>query len=344
MYKNKISIIIPVYNAEKYIKQCLNSIITQTIHDIEIICIDDCSTDNSLKILKEYALKDNRIKIIEQKVNQGQGVGRNEAIKITEGEYIGFVDPDDWIEPNMYKEMYNKAKEFDTDIVTCNIERFFENSSQVDHIDTIKKISKIDKTIKSGVVFNFKKTEKEFLARTNNFAWCRIYRRELVTKYDIRFAPIRTGEDKLFCCLAKLLADKIIHIDKEFYHYRAHRTKQFIKNEHQDIMCLSLINEIYLHNPSKEIKEGIIDFLSIMCTNQYKQLTTAERKKFYRDCTNYLPYNSFKKFKKNVKRIHFKQIIHYIFSTRKIIKNGAIYKYIYILGFKLEIKTKRDNK
>ena len=336
---SKVSIIVPVYNAEKYIKPCFDTLLNQTLKDIEIICVDDCSTDNSLELLKGYASKDNRIKIIEQKVNQGQGVARNEALKCATGEYIGFVDPDDWIEPNMYEEMYNKAKEFDTDIVTCNIERFFENSSQVDHIDTIKKISKIDKTIKSGVVFNFKKTEKKFLANTTNYPVCRIYRRELVTKYDIRFAPIRTGEDKLFCCLAKLLADKIIHIDKEFYHYRTHRAKQFIKNEHQDIMCLSLINEIYMHNPSKELKEGIIDFLSIMCINQYKQLTPAERKDFYRECANYLPHNSFKKFRKNVAKFNCKQILRHIFSIKKVVENGARHKYICVLGFKFELKN-----
>ena len=104
----KISIIIPVYNTEKYLKKCLDSIINQTLKSLEIICIDDCSTDNCLHILKEYQLKDNRIKIIEQKENKGQGVARNLGLNIAEGEYIMFLDPDDWLELNALEILYKK--------------------------------------------------------------------------------------------------------------------------------------------------------------------------------------------------------------------------------------------
>ena len=93
----KVSVIIPLYNVENYLKQCLDSVVNQTLKEIEIICINDGSTDNSKQILEDYARKDDRIKIINRK-NSGQGVARNVGIKYAKGEYIGFVDSDDWVD------------------------------------------------------------------------------------------------------------------------------------------------------------------------------------------------------------------------------------------------------
>ena len=108
----KVSVIIPVYNTEKYLEKCLDSVCNQTLSDIEIICVDDCSTDNSLNILKEYAQKDNRIKLIEFKENKGAAAARNEGIKAATGEYIGFIDSDDYPETDSYYEqLYTKAKQ-----------------------------------------------------------------------------------------------------------------------------------------------------------------------------------------------------------------------------------------
>ena len=96
----KVSIIIPVYNVEKYLKKCLNCIVNQTLTDFEVICINDGSTDNSLEILNEYAKNDKRFIVISQE-NQGQGVARNRCLELVKGEYIQFIDPDDWVETNM---------------------------------------------------------------------------------------------------------------------------------------------------------------------------------------------------------------------------------------------------
>ena len=100
----KISVIIPVYNSEKFLKKCLDSIINQTLNDIEIICIDDGSTDKSLRILNNFADKDNRITIINQK-NSGPSAARNKGIENAKGEYIGFVDSDDWIDLDFYEKL-----------------------------------------------------------------------------------------------------------------------------------------------------------------------------------------------------------------------------------------------
>lgn len=113
----KVSVIIPIYNTEKYLKKCLDSVCNQTLKDIEIICINDCSTDNSLKILEEYAKVDNRIKIINFEKNKGVAIARNTGIKASRGEYIAFVDSDDYIELDFLEKLYSNSKHGEADIV-----------------------------------------------------------------------------------------------------------------------------------------------------------------------------------------------------------------------------------
>lgn len=124
----KVSIIVPVYNTEAYLERCLKSLVNQTLKDIEIICIDDGSKDNSVAILKKYSQLDKRIKIIEQE-NLGVSVARNNGLKLATGEYIGFVDSNDWIDLDFYEKLYNAAKKYDADISACGIKRLHINGN-----------------------------------------------------------------------------------------------------------------------------------------------------------------------------------------------------------------------
>ena len=113
-----VSVVVPIYNVERFLRQAVDSILNQTLKDIEVILVDDGSPDNCGKICDEYAEKDSRVRVIHQK-NGGLGNAYNNGIAAAKGEYIGFVEPDDWIEPEMYEVMYENAKHYNTDATKC---------------------------------------------------------------------------------------------------------------------------------------------------------------------------------------------------------------------------------
>jgi len=202
----KVSVIIPVYNREKYLKQCLDSVINQTLQNIEIICINDGSTDKSLEILNEYRKKDGRIKIIDQK-NQGAGLARNNGLKIAKGEYIGFVDSDDWIDLNFYETLFTEAKKYGADLARTLYVYEFQKHSKEDNIN---------KTI-------LEKKSKGELLNVNEHSvviWNAIYKRELLQKNNIYFDKLQGVVDVPFTARATYYSKKTIPVTGTYYHYR----------------------------------------------------------------------------------------------------------------------------
>lgn len=173
----KLSVIIPIYNVEQYLRKCLDSVCNQTLEDIEIICINDCSPDNSLEILKEYQKNDNRIKIIDFNENKGSAVARNTGMEQAKGEYIGFIDPDDWIDLDFYEKLYNKAKDCSSDLVIGNIKTVLNK-----------------KEIKNNNDFQIFSKERVFYGLFP----LGLYKRDLLSKYSIKFLEgCMIGEDRL---------------------------------------------------------------------------------------------------------------------------------------------------
>ena len=128
---NQVSVIIPVFNTEEYLPKCISSIINQTIKNIEIICVNDCSTDNSLKILQNFSKQDIRIRIVDLKENKGVSNARNTGIDLAQGEYIYFIDSDDWIDTNYLEEMLTKIKEVNSDIIiNANLVKEYDDSAR----------------------------------------------------------------------------------------------------------------------------------------------------------------------------------------------------------------------
>lgn len=199
----KISIIVPIYNVEPYLKKCLDSLVNQTIaNDIEIICINDCSPDNCLDILKEYQEKysDRLIKIIDHKENTGVAIARNDGLAIAQGEYLGFVDPDDWVDLNFFEVLYNKGIESGADIVKGNFKKI-KNGKRAT-------ISKQNKNVKENPI--------SFIGAG---WWSAIYRRGIIEKNNIDFPNIQNSEDNVFLTKCKFYANRIEVLDNVFYYY-----------------------------------------------------------------------------------------------------------------------------
>ena len=150
---SKVSIVVPIYNVEKYLKQCIESIINQTLQDIEIILVDDGSPDNCPQICDEYAKKDSRIKVVHKK-NGGLSSARNAGIEVATGDFIGFVDSDDYIELDMYEKMYNIAKENHVDFVVSDYYKVSDKGKIITTIDMNEGIYDKNRIIKEIFIKN----------------------------------------------------------------------------------------------------------------------------------------------------------------------------------------------
>lgn len=224
----KVSVIIPVYNVEKYLKKCLDSVIGQTLQDIEIICINDESTDNSLSILRDYEKKDSRIKILTQK-NQYAGVARNNGLKAATGEYLSFLDSDDFFDIHMLEDMYNKAKKDDSDVVVCG---FYKYNN---HINKITSIAKIPiKFVKKSPFSPLDFKDSLFDGLKLN-AWTKLFRRKLFTDNDLQFEKCICCNDLTCVCTALALSNKISIINKPYIYYRYNQKDNLTANRNKSI-------------------------------------------------------------------------------------------------------------
>lgn len=218
----KISIIVPVYNVEKYLHRCVNSIINQTLKEIEVILVDDESPDNCPQICDEYALKDSRIKVIHKK-NEGLGLTRNAGINIATGEFIAFVDSDDWVDLTMYETLYNTAKKYQCDTVFCSFQFY-----------TSKKEFIPQKEVNSVTFFQCPKDIRNFMldmvAPLPHYmsdvkyamSTCKaIYSRNIIKNGNIHFLSERKilSEDLFFNLSYLNLAKKICFLPEYFYNY-----------------------------------------------------------------------------------------------------------------------------
>lgn len=196
----KVSVIVPVYNGEKYLQRCLNSITKQTLKDIEILCIDDCSTDNSLNIIEDFAVTDKRIKIFRHLKNSGESKARNTGLENSTGEYLSFVDNDDTIDLDFLEKLYKKAKETNADIVKAKAHVF--------SYDGLEYFDNLNQKIK-------KHNSKLFFS---SYWWTAIYKKELLE--NIKFLEnYPLGGDVLFLNQAILKAKNLEIIDNTCYNY-----------------------------------------------------------------------------------------------------------------------------
>lgn len=209
-HRIKVSVVVPVYNTEKYLSQCLDSLKKQTLNEIEFILIDDGSTDASLEIMRRYAADDKRFKIYTQ-VNSGVGKTRNRGIGLAEGEYVGFVDSDDIISPNYFEKLYNKAHQYDADVaVISNVIKFTGNYQEGMELP-------IWPYVHLGYLNNL-----SFLMGNAGQQWDKIYKKEFLLKYNILCweGYKLLYEDEWFSSQVAMYAKSVAITDEAIYFYR----------------------------------------------------------------------------------------------------------------------------
>ncbi|MBO5289018.1 MAG: glycosyltransferase family 2 protein [Spirochaetales bacterium] len=259
---HKISIIIPVYNAEEYLYECLDSLINQTMKNTEIICIDDGSTDNSYEILSEYAAKDNRFIILQQE-NKGAGAARNKGMEIAKGEFLAFLDADDFFEHDMLEITLNKIEKTQADFVIFNSNQFDDKTKQFVDSDWFV----IYDFFPNEETFNYSQISGNIFKSIVGWAWDKLYRTSFVKKHNLKFQEQRTTNDALFVFSALFLASKIslLKNDKKLVHHRINNSFSLENTRSKSWMCfynmlIALKERLFKENKFNELEHDFINY------------------------------------------------------------------------------------
>lgn len=345
----KLSVIIPVYNAELYLSQCLYSVVNQSLKDIEIILINDGSTDNSTKICNEIAAQDSRIKLFNQE-NAGAAAARNLGIENATGDYILFLDCDDIFSSELCKKLYNEAIKNDNDITICHSIEFDNKTKNKLPSDWIIK----DDLLPSKKTFNYKDIPNHVIGFCQGWAWDKLYKTDFIKKQNLKFPNLNNTEDMYFVMLSLILAEKISVIKDVLVYHRQNIHTSLSNTRDKNPYCF--INAIYLLKQTLEekniydkIKQSFVNWILEFCFWNLDTITSpiVQKKlaqKLESEVFKKLELYSLKKdyfYNRNIyKRLHSKCIYKTTKWYQKIfsIKNTQNYKRITILGLKLNVK------
>lgn len=211
----KVSVIIPVYNVEQYLRECMESILNQTLAELELICVDDGSTDGSLEILREYEKKDSRVIVLTQD-NLGGGAARNQGLAIARGKYLSLLDSDDFFDPHMLEFAYKQCKCSDAQICVYQVQRYEDTTGKT----WLDKGSFKEANIPEKEVFSYKDMPDFILNTFQNWAWNKLISRKLVEENHIRFQEIHRTNDFLFVASCMVKAERITVLRKALVNYR----------------------------------------------------------------------------------------------------------------------------
>ena len=260
MIKNiKVSVIVPVYNTEKYLYECLDSLINQTLKDIEIICIDDGSTDNSLKILNEYAKKDRRIKVFTQE-NCGQGAARNKGMDFACGEFIYFMDSDDYIDLDTLSVTYNVCKEKNLDIAIFQLLNFDDTTGEFYETDDYNMEYLAEEFGEN--IFNYRDLS-DLIFKIAVSPCNKLFNREFILNSGAKFPNGLKFEDNVFYFKAILSAERMFFIKKQFYKRRRREGSTTSVHDNKHIDIIEITDRVY--NIFKEL--SLLDEFSTRICN-----------------------------------------------------------------------------
>lgn len=287
----KISVIIPIYNVEKYIEECLNSVLGQTFYDIEIICINDGSTDKSADILDRFANNDTRIKAIHQE-NSGYGSAVNNGIRQASGEYLAIVEPDDFIEKDMYEKLYKQADRFQSDICKCGFYQY--NSSKALNLQNKKWIhdNQDISTFPADKTFTLK--EYPIMLCFHASVWSCLYRTEFLKNNQIRFNETKGASYQDFPFMVETMskAQKISVVQDYLYHWRVEPNQNSSsKSKDQKLMimlkqCEKCKNILKEQNIYESTKEEILSHFCSVNFGFYKKINYKFKKQYFDNLKN----------------------------------------------------------
>ena len=278
----KISVIMPVYNARDFLAPAMDSVLSQTLKEIEVICIDDGSTDGSLAVLKEYQLRDERVRIVTE-TNAGPAIARNNGIKRARGKYLAFLDADDFFEPTLLEELYNAAEEDELDIAIADYDIYNSRSGTFESIVYPPHVE----ILRSGKVTSKSACPDQIFSATGGSALNKLFRTSFVVEHELSFLPdVKLYEDVYFVIGAFALAGRIRMINKVLLHHRVYseqsQAKLFHKYYHQ-------IPEIYVKIREFLMDRGMYSPLSFCyrnytaygCYKLYNTLVGDDREKLW---------------------------------------------------------------
>ena len=342
----KVSIIIPVYNVEKYLAKCLESIINQTYKNLEIICVNDGSTDNSFGILKDYAQKDERIQIINRK-NGGQSAARNDGLDSTTGEYCYFVDSDDWIELCTIEKLVKIITTYDVDAVEHSLIQILEDESCTDMAQScqnyIDSLSRADGIYTVPIGIN---------SEITSLAWNKLYKMNIIREFHCRFPEGLVNEDELFLWDYMIHCNNYYYLDEKLYNYFRHvdSTMGTRDNSSKVLDMLEIQRRIYevvkKYKNIEDYKEYLTCNYTSMVEGVFSRVPEKYRAKALEKVKEYYETvihdkRIWKMYIKQKYRIlvSLKDFLRIIFSIRNERKNGIKRKVVTLLGIKLKIRV-----
>ncbi|OCG17406.1 hypothetical protein A9G09_00015 [Gilliamella sp. wkB292] len=350
-----LSIIIPVYNTEKYLSKCLDSVLNQKIENIEIICVNDGSTDNSLDILKKYSQIDNRIKIINKK-NGGMSSARNIGIDNAQGKYITFIDSDDFIEPNAYEKLLPYLDIPGVDLV------YFATQLVIEDNVNRKQDEKYFEHNHTGLV----KLSNDVVSKMDVVAWNKIFKLSIINNYKIRFPLGLWYEDNPFFWSYALVSDSVYFVNEKFYNYlirngsimaqkNQYNTGHKISHELDSLLCFEyLLNFMFRWGLIEKIKPTLVNLFLDKIYETLRRFPKNKRMcvlnksteivKLY-NLTSYYPNNHYIK---ALSERRYQRIgkINKLFLTKRQRLLGFWdcdkYYLVCFLGFKLKLKKRKN--
>lgn len=351
----KVSVILPVYNVEQYLKECTESIINQTLKDIEIIFINDNSPDKSFEILKEYAKNDNRITLLTQK-NYGAGVARNAGLDVARGEYLYIMDSDDVLVPNALERLYSEAKASNLEMIMFNC-YLYDNKTKEKEIRpwSLKK-----EFIPNKKIFSYKEFAENIFNTSPSWAWNKFFKKDFIDRNNLIFQDTSHTNDAYFACMALVLAERMSIINEPLILYRTNQTNSLTSMETRNKKPLDIITAtITIQNKLKEInrfeivKNSFYRFsIELMHYMDTKTTGLANKLLLYN-----LKYRYFKKLEYDkipedilypyaieaLKKIKKVSILQEIFSIKNQKGRSGKHKVITLFGLKLKIKKGKGN-